>query len=110
MIIELPWFPKELHPNSGSHWRAKQGPKAKYREDCRRVCCGKVYKPEAEKIFTKIMFHPPRNAGDLDGFLAAAKNGIDGMCIALGINDKRLRPILLDVGDVHKGGKIVIEI
>jgi len=55
-----------------------------------------------------IMFHPPRNSGDIDNMLAALKSGIDGMCDALGINDKRLRPLTLDIGDKFPSGKIII--
>lgn len=84
-------------------------PKAKYREDCRKLCLGMKHDFPDGNIYTKIMFYPPSNRGDIDGFLSAAKNGIDGMCMALGINDKRLRPILLDVGPAQKGGNIIVE-
>jgi len=30
------------------------------------------------------------------------------MCDALGINDKRLRPLTLDVGEKYPSGKIII--
>lgn len=57
------------------------------------------------------MFCPPNKLyRDLDNTLASAKSGIDGVCAALGINDKNLRPITLDWGKQITGGLIEIQL
>lgn len=110
-MIELPWFSKELSPNSRMYWRKKNPIKAAYRDECYYIakmcenrCVGCV------KIAVKITFHPPdKRARDLDNCLASIKSGLDGVAMALEINDKNFRPITIDFGDVVKNGKIVIE-
>lgn len=112
MQITLQWPPSQLSPNRASrlHWAAKMKYKQSYRDACfydtKAQAVGGFM--EQGNIPVEILFHPPRNAGDLDNYLAAAKAGLDGMCDALKINDKRLRPMTLDVGEKYAGGKIVI--
>ncbi len=108
MIIELPWFPKELKPNPPKHWRTKIKYTKQYKQECGLLTKGKL----PDKIYPmNVIFHPPDNRHrDLDNCLASIKAGIDGICDSLGINDKNLRPITIDFGEKVKGGKVVIEI
>ena len=111
MQITLQWPPRELSPNTAVrlHWAKKMKAKQTYRDYCFFDTKAQAVGGFKEgRIPVSIMFHPPRNTGDIDNMLAAAKSGIDGMCGALGINDKRLRPMTLDVGEKVRGGRIVI--
>jgi len=112
MRIFLPWPPKELQPNSGGHYAKKFKAIKKYREDC-QICAMALVRKRTftGNIPTMIIFHPPdERHRDLDNALASVKRGLDGVCIALGINDKHLRPITLDWGQVKRGGEIEIRL
>lgn len=113
MIVELPWYPRLLSPNKSKNLNSFHRAKLvrDYRALCHGICLEQNAKFDREgKIPTVITFYPPdRKKRDLDGMLSGMKNGIDGVCEYLGIDDYRLRPIVLDVGDPVKGGKVVIE-
>jgi hypothetical protein len=42
--------------------------------------------------------------------LASIKYGLDGVAYGWGVNDKRFRPLTLSVGEVVKGGAVLIEL
>lgn len=112
-MIELPWFPPELSPNKRIYWRAKNPIKAAYRDQCARIVGLRhgLHAPAGTKHMPiSIVFHPPdKRSRDLDNCLAGFKAGIDGLSMAMGLNDKNFRPITIDFGDVVKNGKIVIK-
>jgi len=108
-LLTIPWFPSALKPNSSTHWRAKLKPKEQYREACRLLALQNIPELPEGNIHLYVTFHAPnKRAFDLDNALAAAKNGIDGVCLAWGINDKRFRPITIDFGEPVKNGKITL--
>lgn len=47
---------------------------------------------------------------DLDNMLAACKPMLDGVALALGIDDSRFAPIVLDRGGLAKPGAVVVGI
>lgn len=109
MMLNLPWFPSALKPNSSKHWRAKMKPKEQYREQCRLLALQNIPVLPDGDLHLHVMFYPPnKRAFDLDNSLAAIKNGLDGVCLAWGINDKRFRPITIDFSDPVKDGKIIL--
>lgn len=111
MRLELPWPPSILSPNRIAHWRVKAKAKAKYKSDCYYLCKAHGHKIEdtGQNIPIKIIFHPPtKRSFDLDNRIAAMKSGIDGVAEALGVNDKRFKPMAADIGEVIKGGKVVL--
>lgn len=103
MIIELPWPDKRLSPNARLHWR----PKADAKEIARNV--GKtltwaalgVGVREVRARFAKdgpipltITFYPPDNRHrDDDNMVGSFKSYRDGIADALGVNDRRFRPV-----------------
>jgi hypothetical protein len=111
--IELPWPPAILGNNGVGRcgWRAKQEAKEVYRKTC-YVLALKEKQPLPEgNIFMKITFFPPNNRHhDWDNCVTKMKYGIDGIANALQFNDKRLRPVLVDYGEVVPNGKVVVEI
>ena len=103
MKIILPWFPAELTPNNknGRRWTSTSKIKKKYREDCRLCALGNKIEHD-NNIPLSIVFHPPNRRMDLDNCLASIKAGIDGVADALGVNDKRFRPITIDFAEPNK--------
>lgn len=109
MRLYLPWPPKQLSPNSRTYWRAKNPIKAAYRDQCYLITRSKRAQIKGDLFRVTITFYPPDNRHrDLDNCMASIKSGLDGVCMALGINDKQLRPITLDWGQVKRGGEIEI--
>ena len=57
-----------------------------------------------------VFVAPDKRNRDLDNCLAAAKPQIDGIADALGVNDKRFRPILLNYVAGDKPGAMLVAI
>lgn len=110
MQLVLPWPPSELSPNARGHWTKRLKPKQTYFDNCYILACSKLPTLPEGKIPLSITFYPPRNIGDIDNFLASFKSGLDGVCAAWMINDRVFRPMILDVGESGKPGKIILEI
>ena len=53
---------------------------------------------------------PTRRDYDSDNLLSRMKAGVDGMCDALGFNDKRFRYSAQTFGPVVKGGAVRVRI
>lgn len=113
MRIELPWPPSVLSPNNRKHWTVKAKAKKQYRSDCYYLThnANVILPPGDYNLKLIIMFHPPsKRSFDTDNMLARLKSGIDGVADALGVNDKRFRPITIDIGAPVKGGMVVLTV
>ena len=118
--IILPWPGSRLSPNrkNGRHWGSFQAAK----EKARRVgvnktilaiqASGVIIDSEAKKIKMQIVFfEPDRRRRDLDNLLAGVKNYIDGVAVALGVDDSVFCPITLDRKiDPAKNGYVELSI
>ena len=105
--IDLPWPPAALSPNARKHWRVLAKAKADYRQRCAVYASLGRVKLGAGLIHVSIVFCPPdRRSYDLDNLHARIKAGLDGMCDALGVNDRQFRPVTVDFGEVVKGGAV----
>lgn len=95
LCITLPWPPTELSPNKRLHWARLAKFKAKYREACRIETLRQLdcRRPQlGDRLAVLFQFLPPdRRSYDRDNLTARIKAGIDGMCDALGIDDKRIK-------------------
>jgi crossover junction endodeoxyribonuclease RusA len=104
ITITLPWPPKALSPNTPGGWRAKAAHRKKAFTDGYWAVKASVSPDDARlekgvKFSVMMMFYPPDARGrDIDNCHASCKNLLDGMCNALGINDKQLCPVTLDMG------------
>jgi crossover junction endodeoxyribonuclease RusA len=103
LIVRLPWPDPSLMPNrkNGTHWT-----KTKAAKDAQRLA-GKVCTQAAlqvtgpqewkERIPLSLLYvMPDKRHRDADNLLAASKAILDGMAEALGVDDRRFGPILLD--------------
>ena len=108
--VILPWPPRELSPNSRTHWAKKAKAAKAYRLDCFYLAKeAKVTAPKEGPINLHIEFVPPdRRPRDLDNMLASIKSGLDGLAEALGVNDKRFTLTLSVVYGI--GGMVKVRI
>ena len=113
MIVRLDFPAPTLFPNrkNGRSYFAAQHAKVKAREDAYTLTKQAMqgFKPADGPIPLSIVFVPPTgHRRDLDNMLAACKSALDGVAAALGIDDARFRPILIDVGKVSKPGAVIV--
>jgi crossover junction endodeoxyribonuclease RusA len=113
VIVKLPFPDPSLFPNrkNGKHWSATHA--AKTEAHFVAYACAKQrmagFSDKGGPIPLSVVFMPPDGRRrDLDNMLAAMKPALDGIADAMGIDDKRFRPILIDVGEVAKPGAVVI--
>lgn len=110
LIIKLPFPDAALFPNrkNGKHWTATAGPKVAQKFEGYNLtkAAMKAAGPQewSEHIPLSLLYiMPDKRHRDMDNCLAASKALLDGMADALGVNDKRFKPILVDW--VHGSGE-----
>ena len=115
--VELPFPPADLFPNraNGRHWTAVRQMKDTAKEIAyvlTRAAAGPRDKPlSAGDVPLAITFHAPdKRRRDRDNCLAAAKHQLDGVALALGIDDAQFEPLTVRRGEPVKGGLMVLEI
>lgn len=115
MRLELPWPPRELHPNARVHFMRRAAAAKACREQAYWLAreaynLSPVRVKDRDAILVSLTFHPPdKRRRDLDGMLTSSKNQLDGIADALGINDQ-LFEFNLKRAEPIKGGKILVEI
>lgn len=85
----LPWPPKELNPNQlrRLHWSVRSKKMSEYKDACYLIAKVSGIKPVKNPLLL-IDFYPPNKARrDVDNCLSACKAGIDGLALALGMDD-----------------------
>lgn len=117
LSLRLPWPPVALSPNrlSGRNWATVWGAKKRYKAACHTAVIAlqpRVPRPPlGERIAMAALFHPPdRHARDLDNALAAIKYALDGVALALGVDDRLFRPWTVDFGEPVKGGAVELRL
>lgn len=108
MKFIVPFPPSILRPNDRSHWAKKNPEKNAYKAQCQIIASQYVEKIGKQNLPIKLIFCPPNQRWDIDAMLSAMKPGIDGIAIALNINDKQFRPMWLDVVGTSKDNPHVI--
>lgn len=108
MLIILPWPPRELSPNSRTHWARLAKTKKAYREACAWTAKLQGASPiKADRLHLTIEFVPPsRRAFDLDNALARIKAGLDGLADVLGVDDSRWSLTIRKALDDEIGGMV----
>lgn len=113
ITITLPWPANVLNPNDRSHWAQKSRARSRQRGEAWTLTRSLVNKtpvtfPEGN-IPLKITLHSPDNRGrDGDNLIASLKGAMDGIAEALGVDDKRFRPVSYDFGANVKDGQVVV--
>ena len=112
--ITLPWPPAATSPNgSQGKFRAKVSAAAAYKRAAWAICLErKVRKIEASAVEATVIFCPPSNVNryDLDNTLSRAKQGLDAIAEAIGVDDSKWRSITLERGERCKNGGVIVHI
>lgn len=112
--IRLPWPDPALFPNrkSGRHWAATFKQKVSAREGgfwAAKQAAGGAKLLKGRRYPVSIVFEArDKRKRDLDGLLGSLKHSLDGIALALGIDDSQFRPVTLD--DRPGDGSVIVEI
>lgn len=116
MIVRLDFPAPELFPNakakSGGRHRAMPA-KAKAKHDAFMLAKQAMgdWKAREGLIPISIVFVPPdRIKRDWDGMAGAAKHALDGIAMAIGVDDSRFRPVMIDIVDAKKPGAMLVAV
>lgn len=111
--IELPWPGRILSPNGRGHYhtvaRAKKAAKNAAFLLTKGARIGIV--AGDVPVLIKLTFHPmTKNSVDADNLVASCKAYLDGIALALGVDDSFFRLAAPVVAEPVKGGKVVVTI
>lgn len=82
--VTLPWPPKQLAANSRKDRRYT----GQFRRDYKHTCWTLGKESKFRSTHLDITFHPPcGRRRDLDNMLSGIKYGLDGLALAMGIDD-----------------------
>lgn len=88
-VVTLPWPSMPLWPNRKAHWSVV----ARHRQKAKDAAWAltRVHRLSGPCRLT-VAFHPPRKPGlmNVDNAIAAMKAQVDGIALALGVDDSRL--------------------
>ena len=90
--VTLPWYSKEVSPNSRVHWSVHSRAKRQHKELAKiyTMNANVSFSDDKHKVFLNIIFCPPsKRRYDLDNCLASCKAYLDGISQAIGIDDSR---------------------
>lgn len=97
MRLSLPLPPRELNPNTATHWAKKAKVKAQCRADAYFLCRSESHlgiEAGVQELPLTVEFRlPGKRKRDADNLLASAKAALDGVSSALEIDDSRFNPI-----------------
>lgn len=111
VYLSLPWPDPILNPNQHVHWAKKNKARMTAKKAGYYLALEKGVKLNPIKKYqVNMVFCPPdERTRDLDNLSASMKAALDGMCRAMGIDDRIIRPVP-DWGPVVDGGKVEIVI
>ena len=106
-MIELPWPPKELGGNSRSDRRHTTAKRKAYKLQCWAIARQEMPQTSAH---IEITFHPPdARRRDIDNMLRGIKYGLDGVALALGVDDAEWDTVTLRRGEpCRPNGKVCV--
>lgn len=113
--IVLPFPPAQLFPNraNGRAWQGLRALKDEARDTAYMLTkqASKRFSAPAGDIPITLTFHAPdRRKRDRDNCLSASKHMLDGVALALGIDDARFEPLIVRRGEISPPGALVVEI
>ncbi len=106
MVIQLPYPNKSLWPNGRAHWGAKSKEMKKHKAWAYAAAYsalrGLKYVPDGNRIPVRLTVGGKSSGAlpDKDNCISAAKAYLDGIALALGVNDS-----LFDPQPVHFSGR-----
>lgn len=107
-MIELPFPPTVLSPNSRPHWAKRARAFKRYKTDCMLVLS--AFRPQLRgRSEFAVTFHPPAaHRYDMDGLISRFKAAQDALAEVTGVNDFQF-VMTYRRGEVRKGGAVVVK-
>lgn len=100
IIIRLPFPHASLFSNrrNGQHWAKTNDAKESQKSHAYYAtkAAGAFVAPTGDIPISLLFLTPDKRKRDADNMLAASKALLDGMAMALGVDDSRFRPVLVD--------------
>lgn len=110
--ITLGFPPSELSPNKRLHWAKLARAKKLYRKACWEMTIEQlgtaIEVPDGPLELQLLFIRPDRRSYDRDNLTARMKSGLDGMCDALKIDDKRFSTVVVRVAADEIGGMVKV--
>ena len=106
-MIELPFPPSKLSPNSRVHWRVKHQEAKTYKTMCMLLLLRHRKELIGRKAFALTFRPPSARRADIDNMLASFKPGLDGLAGVCGVDDSEFE-LNIKKGKPIKGGQVVI--
>lgn len=108
----LLWPDKKLSPNARVHWYTLSKAKKKAKTDAFYLALesglGKI---DAQTVAVTLTFYPPsRRNYDVDNLMAQHKAALDGLSMAIGVDDSKFVVTPRMAGAIEKGGMVRIEL
>jgi crossover junction endodeoxyribonuclease RusA len=115
IVINLPWPPKELHPNARVHWAKKAKAAKRARNDGAWCALSSGVRTHdfkgQDSLNVSLVFLPPDNRRrDTDGMISSAKSYLDGIADVVGVDDSRWVFTGIKRGEPSKPGIVRVEI
>ena len=108
--VQLPWPPAATSANASGQgkWRKKASAARDYKADCAILCkAARVPFLDAPAADVTVIFCPPTsNRFDLDNMVGRAKQGLDAVAEAVGIDDGKWASMMLERGEKTPGGAV----
>lgn len=106
-MIELPFPPAKLSPNSRCHWAQKARVFKQYKLQCFALLSQFRDQLRGRDAFELRFLPPDRHRRDLDNALAAFKAGIDALSEVCGVDDSQFS-LKISKGEPVKGGAVMV--
>lgn len=115
IVIDLPWPPKELHPNARVHWAKKAKVVRRARNDAGWAALSSGVRTHdfvgLDSLNVSLLFLPPDNRRrDTDGMISSVKSYLDGIADVVGVDDSKWVFTGIRRGEPRKPGVVRVEI
>ena len=108
-MIELPFPPSALSPNSRGHWAKKARAFKSYKTECVAHMLNARKELKGRNTFA-ITFHPPTaHRFDLDNLVARWKAGCDALAVVTGVDDSEF-VLTFSRGEPRRGGAVIVNV
>lgn len=107
MKIDAPWPDSKLMPNNaaGKHWSNTRKARDAYKQTGYCLAYGQTI---TGRHLVIELYPPDKRKRDTDNCLSALKNLLDGICLALKIDDSELNPVTVWKKEPVSGGKVTV--
>jgi crossover junction endodeoxyribonuclease RusA len=113
LTIYLPWPDNRLSPNARVHWATRASAARVAKQAAYALTKHATAKCDVTlsvPLQVSIIFCPPdRRKRDWDNLIASMKPSLDGIAIALGIDDSNFK-LSIDFGEPCKNGEVAVKV